>query len=362
MSGIWSETEDGWRPLPSEAFARESDLHDLVERGPSMLPLPGGPNLVVLGREVRCGSGWADIIAVDAETGLPVIVEIKLASNTDRRQVLTQVLGYAAALRRLDLEGLDALLASHLAKLEASSVADAVATASQDPSFDVKEFTVRLEEALRQGTLRCVVVIDAAPNDLVELVGYLQDVTNDRLSIDMVTVSAYRVGNTRVLVPQLVEPARLPASDRVTAVATARPAGEATITRGDDVFAAALDAAPEDQQPLLRRLLRWAQELEADGLAVLYSSTGKGRWVLNPRLPGQQRGLVTVWNANGAFLSPYRLVLEREAPATLVRLDAAYPGQIRQGNYLRAEYDEELLRLLRTAYEEATPGVPIEGR
>lgn len=63
-----------------------------------MLPLAGSPRLVVLGREVRCGTGWADLVAVEADTGVPVVIEIKLASNTDRRAVLTQVLGYAAYL------------------------------------------------------------------------------------------------------------------------------------------------------------------------------------------------------------------------------------------------------------------------
>jgi len=55
----------------------------------------------MLGREVLCGTGYADLIAVEIVTGRAVIIEIKLASNTDRRQVLTQVLGYAAYLGRL---------------------------------------------------------------------------------------------------------------------------------------------------------------------------------------------------------------------------------------------------------------------
>ncbi len=102
MTGIWSEAEDGWRPLAPVGFSQEKELHDLIERSPGMLPLAGSPRLVVLGREVRCGTGWADLIAVEADSGVPVVIEIKLASNADRRAVLTQVLGYAAYLRRLD--------------------------------------------------------------------------------------------------------------------------------------------------------------------------------------------------------------------------------------------------------------------
>ena len=349
MTGIWSETEGGWRPLAPVGFSQESDLHDLIQRNPDMLPLAGSPRLVVLGREVRCGTGWADLVAVEADTGVPVVIEIKLASNTDRRAVLTQVLGYAAYLRRLDVAGFEALLASQLLKVQAASIADAVTVtvAAQHPAFDTTAFTNGLADSLAAGRLRCVVVIDAAPPDLVELVGYLQDVTNDRLDLDLVTVNAYAVGERRVLVPQLVEPERVP----VTAASSA--AAEPFITSGPEVFAAAVEQAPEEHRPLLRRLLDWAVQLETDRLAVLYTSAGKGRWVLNPRLPGQQRGLVVIWNENGASLSPYRTVLQQEAPHALAALDERAPGQIRQGNYLSVDYTDEILQLFRAAYEEA---------
>ncbi|MDQ6649738.1 MAG: hypothetical protein M3Z02_06430 [Actinomycetota bacterium] len=316
-----------------------------------MLPLAGAPRLAILGREVRCGTGFADLVAVELETGRPVVIEIKLASNADRRQVLTQVLGYAAYIRRLDTPSFDAVLAQHLAKVGVGSVTTAAAAASQDPSFDVTSFASRLNEALEDGRLRCVVVLDAAGPDLVELVGYLQEVSNERLSLDLITVTAYDIGGRKVLVPQLVEPDR----SQVTAAAAggSAPQPKSPIVRGSEVFATSIETAPPDRRPDLRRLLDWALSLEVDGLAVLYTSTGKGRWVLNPRLPGQERGMVMIWNENGAFLSPYRTVLQQEAPAALDELDQKVPGQIGQGNYIKVEYDEELLSLLRTAYEEA---------
>jgi hypothetical protein len=38
----------------------------LVQQAPQMLPLAGSPQLTVLGREVRLGSGFADLIAVES--------------------------------------------------------------------------------------------------------------------------------------------------------------------------------------------------------------------------------------------------------------------------------------------------------
>lgn len=356
VTGIWSESAEGWRPEAPVMFRQEQELHDLVERTPEMLPLAGSPRLALLGREVRCGKESADLVAVEISTGRLVVIEIKLAANADRRQVLTQVLGYAAYLRRLDASGFETLIAPHLAKRGLASVAAAAAADAQDPGFDSAAFTARVEEALHDGRLRCAVVIDSAPPEIVELVGYLQEVTNDRLSLDLITVTAYDIGGRRILVPQLVEPDR----SQVTAQAAGGGAVQTRtdIVKGSAPFADSISTALPEHRQGLQSLLDWALALEADGLAVLYTSTGKGRWVLNPRLPGQERGMVVIWNENGAGLSPYRTVLQREAPAALEELERVVPGQIGQGNYIKAEYDERVLGSIRAAYKEAADRRP----
>ncbi|TCO18458.1 hypothetical protein EV652_1152 [Kribbella steppae] len=111
MAGVWSLGGEGrWRPLTATGFVSEADLHGLIGETPAMLPLAGTPRLAIVGKEVNCGRERADLLAVEVETGRPVVIEIKLASNTDRRRSLTQVLGYAAYLRRLDARGLNTVL------------------------------------------------------------------------------------------------------------------------------------------------------------------------------------------------------------------------------------------------------------
>jgi hypothetical protein len=349
MTGIWSETEHGWRALSPVGFAQEQELHELIERNPGMLPLAGSPRLVVLGSEVRCGNGFADLVAIEADTGVPVVIEIKLASNTDRKMVLTQVLSYAAYLHRLDAAGLNALLAPHLARAHVvGTLIDAVATGLEDPSFDKGAFSSALSESMASGRLRCVIVIDRAPTDVVDLVGYLQDVSNDRLSLDLVSVSAYQIGDRRVLVPQLVEPERTAAAPPI-AHSTSAPVE----SEGAKVFVEAIGTSRAEHQALLRNLAEWALNLEKDGLAVLRTATGKGRWMLKPHLPGQQRGLVTIWNDGGGYVSPYRTVFEQEAPNSLLLLDERWQGQIGQGNYIDRQLLDEVLPVLRDAYSES---------
>jgi len=353
MSGVWAQGGEGrWRSLTATGFVNEADLHDLIEQTPAMLPLAGTATLAVIGKEVVCGRERADLVAIEVETGRPVVIEVKLASNTDRRRSLTQVLGYAAFLRRLDAEGLHTVLRGYLDQHGYASITHAAKAAAQaDPGFDEDAFRAKIEDALGDGRLRAVIVLDEAPADLVELVGYLQDVTSDRLALDLVVVTAFEVAGQRILVPQLVEPDRT----QVTAelAGTGKPSTGSEIVPGSEEFERSIESAPADQQPILRRLLEWALELERDGLARLFTSIGKGRWVLNPRLPGQSRAMVAIWNDKGAYLSPYRTVFAQEAPATRAKLDATFPNEIGQGNYIKTAYDERLLSMLRDAYVES---------
>jgi len=53
------------------------------------------------------GNGYADILAVEP-SGRPAIIEFKLASNREaRREIVSQVLAYAASLQSLSVEGLE---------------------------------------------------------------------------------------------------------------------------------------------------------------------------------------------------------------------------------------------------------------
>jgi hypothetical protein len=350
MTGIWQDTADGLIPLRTQPFLREKDLHDSIERAPAMLPLRGQPRLVILGREVPLGTGYADLVAIDADTGQPVIIEVKLAANSDRKSVFTQVLGYASYLFRLSPEAFEELVRPFLARRGNSSIADAVGAEIADGAVNLDQFRESMTAALEEGRIRSVVVLDAASPDLIDLAGYLQAITNERLDIDLVTVSAYKVQDSQVLVPQLIEPDHTPVRPPVRSPSFGR---EAKPTAGSALFTASIDSADPVHREYLRRLSAWAHELENAGLATLYTTVGKGRWVLNLRLPGQDRGMLTIWNDRGGFLSPQRSVIAAEAPVTLARLDERVPNQIRQNNYLTNPVEQEILQLFKDAYAEA---------
>jgi hypothetical protein len=204
-TAIWQRIGDEWRPLLPSGFPTEEKLHDLVEAAPNLLPLSGDPTVVVLGREVGLGPGYADLVAVELD-GRLVIVEIKLRRNAEaRRAVVAQILTYAAYLKGLTTEDLEEILRPHLVQLDATSAADAARRSDQSGEFDDRLFSEGLAESLSAGAFRLVLVLDEAPSELVQLVGYLESISNG-VVLDLITVSAYTAGGEEILVPQRVDP------------------------------------------------------------------------------------------------------------------------------------------------------------
>lgn len=355
MRAIWQNDGTGWRLLAPTGFPDEAALHALVEETPQILPLSGDPRLVVVGKEVALGNGYADLIAVEP-SGRLAIIEIKLARNAEaRRAVIAQILTYAAYLKGLDPKTMEEeVLGRHLRDRGHETLIDAAASDDQEGWFDPEAFSERLEECLAQGHFRLVLVLDEAPRELVTLVGYLESVT-DRLLIDLVAMSAYEVAGSRILIPQRVD-AEYRVAEPVSSRVPAGPQGRSV--EGAEDFIAAIDSAKEEHRPLLQRLCKWAISLKQEGLVQLSTYIGKLKvMTLLPRLPTDNAGLVTIYNDHGtAYLQFWRSVFARRASESLPRVEEiVYPTSVGQGTTTR-EVSDELLKALTEAYREAATG------
>jgi hypothetical protein len=185
MTAIWSNDGERWALLAPSGFPDEASLHTLIEQSPQLLPLAGSPRLTIVGREVRLGSGSADLVAVEPN-GRLVVIEVKLANNAEaRRAVVAQVLTYAAYLHGVDRAELErVVLGGHLQRRGYDNLISAVVGDDQERSLDTEVFDQGLAESLADGRFRIVIVLDAAPAELGRLVGYLEAVT-DKLLIDL---------------------------------------------------------------------------------------------------------------------------------------------------------------------------------
>jgi hypothetical protein len=345
MTAIWQQGDHGWRVLEPIGFEDEAALHQLVADAPQLLPLAGAPRVIVLGREVRIGNGWADLLATEP-TGRLVIIEVKLAKNAEaRRAVVAQVLTYAAFLRHTPRATLEhELLASHLAQRQYSSLLDAVTQNTQDGSVDADAFVAALDANLERGGFRLVLVLDEAPTELVKLVGYLESVAPE-LTIDLVTVSKYAVDGVPVLVPQRVDPERQETLDLApTGVPAVKPIH---VKDGGADFLHSIEELPEPRRTAGLRLYNWVKQLESDGLATLWASHGPTYVTLLPYPMGHDAGLVTA--VTDGSMWTWRSVFEKKAPAAIPALEEAMGGALKQGGVIKDPSDA-VLAAIQAAY------------
>lgn len=284
MPGLWKSTDGQWELASAVGFEDEATLQSPVEEAPHLLPLSGSPQVTIVGREVTVGSGSIDLVAIE-DSGRPVIIEVKLARNAEaRRAVVAQALSYAAHLNGLTARELErGTLAGHLSSRGLESLIDAARSADQEGAYSVDQVSQMLNDSLASGSFRIVLILDDAPTELIRLVGYLEGIS-DRLSIDLVTVGAYDINGSKVLVPQRIDPGR--EVDEGPTRPPPTPKGD--LTPGSEAFRRSIAEAPPADRAELESLCRWAESLEAAGLVGLESYRGtSGRYTLAPTPPRQ---------------------------------------------------------------------------
>ena len=173
-------------------------------------------------------------------TGRLVVIEVKLAGNAEsRRAVVAQVLSYAGYLQGLDVEQLESQILG--GTWAPGSVLGAVQAASARRWWNRRPSTTGSPQP-GHGGFRLVIVSGFGPDELMQVVGYLQMVT-DKIDIDLVTVTAYDVAGSRVLVPQRDRPGP-PHPGDVRRGRNARQSG--TQTDGSRDFRSAIHQAPPE--------------------------------------------------------------------------------------------------------------------
>lgn len=352
MTGIWRKDGEKWSLVGPSDFSNEEELHDRIVEAPEMLPLSGQPEIVAAYREVPLGGGSADVLAFEA-SGRPVVIEVKLSRNAEaRRAVVAQALAYAAALHGATVEELEnSTLGSHLRKEGHATLANSI----EENVPDSSGFYASLEKFLAEGSFRIVFVLDEAPTQLVTLAGYLE-VVADRITVDLVTVSAYEVNGAQILLPQRIDPERVPEFAPVRSRASRRSSSVQT-TEGSAAFREAIDALEDEELAgRLRTYVEWAERLEAEGACRLDTGEGSARYSLRLRLAGMNTIVAFVLPKEPSEEHHFWIqigVARREAPRALPALiKAGGLDETKQAGSPGAITDE-LLDALAQAYREA---------
>ena len=360
MTGIWTNTGEGWKLGSPRPFRDEAALHELIEDNPQFLPLAGSPRLTVLGSQIRLGTGKADILAVEP-SGRPAIIEVKLFSNSEsRREIVSQVLAYAAFLQGHTVSSLQGgPLRGFLQSSGYNSVLEAVKASDQEGAVDEESFDASMQEFLDRGSFRLVLVLDEIPAELERTVGYLDSVTVPELTIDLISLSIYEVNGAQVALPQRISPDASTSVRQENQADRSSGASKGILSDGTDVFRASVEDISGEDGKLFDALIAWAEDLgDLPNVRLFTFQSGSvGTYTILPRIVPDGAGLVTVFNINQQpSMRVRRSMFERRAPKSIESVERLIaPLTIGQGTRIYP-ITPELLDALGSAYREAAEG------
>src|SRR5687768_9807980 len=155
-----------WVSASLTSFTNEQELQDLLLESPYLIP---GCAAAAVAKEVTIpGSGYVDLVAVN-ELGDVTLIECKLQSNSEiRRQVIGQILAYAAGLWKSSFDYLDQQFASR----NGVPLLTGVATAA-GADFNPDLCKQGVETVLATGRFRLVVAVDQITEELKRTIYFL---------------------------------------------------------------------------------------------------------------------------------------------------------------------------------------------
>jgi hypothetical protein len=244
-----TNTGSKWEALAPMEYSYEAELQGLLNTGSAEL-IPADPSLdeahVVFAREVSTESGPIDLIGIGS-SGSITIMECKLAKNHQiKREVVGQVLDYAASLWETDPLSLSEAFRARAGSDPFMAIRQQFGEDSE--SFDEEACRSEVARRLQEGDFRLLVAVDRIDPELRRIIQYVNSRGGSRPGLRLVAVEfpRYQHGTVQVLVPESY-------GDEI-----AHPPPPPPGQRWDleDYFAALAPDSP--LEPIVRRLLDWA--------------------------------------------------------------------------------------------------------
>lgn len=192
-----------WVPADLSSYENEEELELLLLNDTSLIP--GGEGAAAVTQFPLAG-GAVDLLCMD-EHGTITLVECKLKTNREiRRQVMGQVLAYAAALAELSTDDVltrfDKRLATMADKdprgLAARDVAAALSTsAGHEVSRD--EVAASVQANLDKDAVRIVIAVDRVVEELRSVIEYLSRHLPPQIQLIALEVGQFQQDDVRLL-------------------------------------------------------------------------------------------------------------------------------------------------------------------
>lgn len=197
-------------PVHGAAVGDEKLIQRLAFQHPELIPIeeidPGAGQVAPLCRELALqgagGSVFLDMLGV-TRRGRLVLVECKLWRNPQaRREVIGQILEYAALMRKLSYGDLTALVQRRVRRVSSNLLWDLAR--ERLGLEDEAAFVDAVSDSLAQGAFDLVVLGDGIRRELEAVRGYMEAASGLRSRLALVEVNAWRDDQGRTLfVPQV---------------------------------------------------------------------------------------------------------------------------------------------------------------
>ena len=202
---MWTRTETGWEAASSQPSPDEATLQSLIMEPPQLLPLEGSQSLAVLGSSVWLGNEQAGIFTVES-SGRPTIIETNVSDPESRGVILAQAFSFAAFLKGSTVRSLESgALRQHLKDRGYRSIREAVQAQTSPDAVD-ESFGTALKGFLSRGDFRFVMVLDEVPERLERITAYLDEMTEQALTIDLIVIKVDESSGKQIATPQRITP------------------------------------------------------------------------------------------------------------------------------------------------------------
>jgi len=192
-----------WELVESNAYTAEAELQELLVESPEVISMeeirPGAGLLVASIQEFSLPVGYIDILAFTAR-GDVAIVECKLAKNTQaKREVIGQILDYAAHLWEMSYEDLD----ERIQTMVGHTLAELVSGHVDQSEWDEEAFRSNVRAALDQGNFILTIAVNEINEELHKIVRYVNSAGTPAFSFAALEMRRFHKAKAEMLVPHV---------------------------------------------------------------------------------------------------------------------------------------------------------------
>lgn len=272
-----------WEVVESSAYIDEHHLQKLLDESPEIVSLdeirPDAGPLVATVREYNLPVGSIDLLGFTARGDI-VIIECKRAANTQaKREVIGQILDYAAHLWEITYEDLD----EKVKAIKGLSLAELVHTKTGE-DWDEEEFRGNIRSALVEGNFILIIVVDEINEELNRIVRYVNATGSPSFSFAALEMRRFTTDQAEMLVPHVFGP--------VHATPRQRPASKNKWS-ADSFFPELRSRHGEQAEATARAIFAWAEQKKMRNWWGEGSRSGSFVPIYN--LDGRDYQLFAVW-------------------------------------------------------------------